>query len=198
MKRKPNKAEMPPANSLRDYVPTLAKVELDRLLWPEQKALIYTEGKRRTMLATHAEHWTVKLTLKLDRLIFPELLAGESKLSDGKKLGRLVEYLRVTTTAEQFAALFNNSLFGVKLSQRMLDSAMRGDADFFRDTADGLNAATPTLKVYSFMLRNAAAVERCRTCAEIQRLPGFPKYSPQTFCRLCREIGLPLRKRAKR
>ena len=86
------------ARDLKADVPTLARCILFDLLHPEQnKFPTLPRRKRERILAQTPGHWTSKLTLKLDRLVFPELMAGEKKLTEGKKLGRLVGYHQTAT-----------------------------------------------------------------------------------------------------
>ena len=181
------------AKDLKADVPTLARCVLFDLLHPEQsKFKTLPRRKRERILAQRPEHWTSKLTLKLDRLVFPALTSGEKKLTEGKELGRLVRYYKTTASTAHFENL-KGCQFGSRLAAKLLNAAWCLGNEFFTGFAKGLrNEVSRTLKVYSFLLRNQSAVEACKSPAEIQRLDGMPKYSPQSFCRLCKSVGLPV------
>jgi hypothetical protein len=183
------------AQAIRDqrtFCPPLAMVAFDELLYPEQKALVFTKDKRREMLESHPNHWTTKLTLKLDRLTFPELTQGEKHLSEGKRLARLIVYKNAVCPEGTFQGL-KTGLVGVKISQMLLDAAWQFNDRFFKDFAKALGSKSrDAISVYVFLLRNRALVEKCRRVSEIQKLPGIPKYATTSFCRLCRGIGLPV------
>jgi hypothetical protein len=61
--------------------------------------------------------------------------------------------------------------------------------DLRRDKSNGVSL--PKARIYSFLLRNAEAIEQCRTVAEVTRLPGFPKFDQQALIKLFKKLGLP-------
>jgi hypothetical protein len=179
---------------IRHHVPSLAEVEFDGLLYPEQKAFAYTSAKRKAMLESQPDHWTTKLTLKLDRLEFPELTAGENYLTEGKKLARLIVHKQAVLPTDKFERLTHGRI-GEIISKKFMQALWRFDSVFFQDFAKGLKPFTLTTRVYLFLLRNRAAVENCKRICEIQKLPGMPKYEATSFCRLCKSVGLPVKVR---
>jgi hypothetical protein len=216
------KAMQPEARRRRENkLPTLAEIEMAKLLWPEQKLILALQGRCRNVFAKRATHWTVKITSKLDRLIFPELTQGKrepeqeklanltphefftelyqgKKRSDHKRLARLLAALKATCATKSFPELFRNDLFGIKLTKIIMDAVWKLDDQFFIEFGKVLQkdsrANSKKARIYRFLRQNTEVVEQCRTVAEIRKLPGFPRYDVRTFYKLCREVGLPVAK----
>lgn len=177
-------------------IPSLAEVLLERLCAPGSDHTKLIEAERHRILAAAPDHWTVRLTRKLDVLVFEGLKRGAEEPSEGRGLGQLIEYLRAVTTPTHFAGI--QQMLGPIMAKRLTKAFWGSENGFFAELAKGFAChATKTAKVYSFLLNNVAQVERCRTVAAIWNLPGRPAYTQQSFNRLCKNVGLPLRKRAK-
>ena len=173
------------------------------------------------MLAAKAPHWMVKVTNKLDRVVFPQLTQGRreteqerlaklgpqefiaeldqsKKRSDHKRLARLLAALKATFPRKSYPELVRNSLFGTKLTRVIMDAVWRLDDLFLIEFGKALEkesrADIKKVQVYRFLRQNAEAVEQCRTVAQIRNLPGFPSYDLRSFYRLCGEVGLPTAK----
>jgi hypothetical protein len=214
-------AMQPEARRRRENkLPILAEIEMAKLLWPEQKRILALHGRCRNVFAKKATHWTVKITSKLDRLIFPELtqsreqteqvrLAGLTpqefiaelnqgkKCSDHKRLARLLAALKAAGD-KSFPELFRNDPFGFKLTKIIMDAVWALDGSFLINFGKAIKkesgANSNKARIYRFLRQNAEVVEQCRTVAEIRKLPGFPPYDAGSFYKLCREVGLPLAK----
>lgn len=198
-----------------DVLPTLAEIELAKLLWPHQKRLIALQGRCRKVLSKYPNHWTVKATYKLDRQVFPtetqnkgrteqERIAAYSPpdfyfskpdCPDPKRVARLLAALKVTHA--NYEDLRDKSLVGSVVTKIVMDAVWRQDDKFLTDFGEALRKRSgikdvKTARICNYLLRNADAVERCKSGAEIFRLPGFPckDFDPSTRQRLLREIGL--------
>lgn len=216
------KAMQPEARRRRENkLPTLAEIEMAKLLWPEQKLILALQGRCRNVFAKRATHWTVKITSKLDRLNFPELTQGKreteqeklanltphdfftelyqgKKRIDHKRLARLLAALKMACDPKSFPELFRNDLFGIKLTKIIMDAVWKLDDQFLIEFGKAIatesRADCKKARIYRFLLQNAEAVEQCRTVTEIRKLPNFPPYDVRTFYKLCREVGLPVAK----
>jgi hypothetical protein len=214
------KAMQPEARRRRaNKLPTLAEIEMARLLWPEQKRILALHNRCRNVFATRAVHWTVKITSKLDRLTFlhltqdsreseqeriakltahefiAELNQGE-KCSDPKRLARLLAALKAACDPEDFPEVFRNDLFGIRLTKIIMDAVWELNHQFLIKFGEAIRknsgADCKKARLYRFLRQNAESVEQCRTVAEIRKLPDFPPYDVRTFYKLCGEVGLPL------
>jgi hypothetical protein len=190
-----------------------------RLLWPEQKRILALHDRCRNVFATRAAHWTVKITSKLDRVIFPQLTQGRQeteqerlanltpyeliaelnqgmKRGDPKRLARLLAALQAVCDKKAYPEVFRNDLFGIRLTKTIMDAVWKLNHQFLIEFGEAIrkNSAADCKKarLYRFLRQNAEAVEQCRTVAEIRKLPDFPPYDVRTFYKLCGEVGLPL------
>lgn len=175
-------------------MPSQAQIATYELLYPGQKAILYAAPQRAKMILDHADKWFVKLTLKLDRLQFPELTQGEDTLNQPKKIARRLMAFKMSCTRDQWAALKTSTL-NTALTDNVMAALWNLDADFFTSLAGALKHPAEAAKVYRFLLSNRDAVESCKTRADIFRLlqsNGCGHYERGSFYRLCNEIGLPV------
>jgi hypothetical protein len=217
-----SKAMQPEARRRRaNKLPTLAEIEMAKLLWPERKRILALQGRCHNLLKKNAPHWPVKITSKLDRVIFPELTQGRleteqerlanltpqelieelnqsKKPSDHKRLARLLAALRAACAPKSYPERVRNSLFGTKLTKIIMDAVWNLDHPFLIKFGKAIKkesgANIKKARIYRFLRQNAEAVEQCRTVAEIRKLPGFPPYDVRTVYTLCKQVGLPLAK----
>jgi hypothetical protein len=199
-----------------NMLPTLYEIELAKLLWPESQALLVLQHRCKRVLQK-PDHWQLRVAKKFDRVTFPELtqdagqseqerLAGlspqelieampRSRLDRHKRVARVLAALKVV--APNYPD-WRNGLFGSKLAKFIMDAVWSHDdlllIQFGKALATDSRARCSKARVYSYLLRNAEAVERCNSKAEIMRLPGFPKYDEQTRYKLFDEVGLPVKK----
>jgi ribosomal protein S10 len=241
------KANLPEARRRRaNTLPTLEEIEYAKLLWPQQKLLLSLHTRCRMILTEKPnyltvkvpDHWMIKVTARLDRLVFPELTQGrrsseqerlagitaqelvcqmaqsEKEIvqsfgrtsgvtfapvkmpSRHKRFARLLAALKAKHTAEHYTAICHSGLFAIKFTKVIMDAVWKLDDLFLIEFGKALEKASRAdckkARVYRFLLRNAEAVERCRTVSEIMRLPDLPEYDVPTFYKLCRQVGLPV------
>jgi hypothetical protein len=192
-----------------------------KLLWPERKRILALQVRCQKVLAKKPAHWMVKVTRKLDRVIFPQLTQGRleteqerlarltpqkfiaelnqsKKRSDHKKLARLLAALKAACPPKSYPELVRNSLFGTRLTKIIMDAVWTLDDLFLIEFGKAIEkesrADIKKARIYHFLRQNAEAVEQCQTVAEIRKLPGFPSYDVSTFYKLCKEVGLPAAK----
>ena len=148
----------------------------EMLLEPESKDyLLRSPWDREKEFRDQPDHWTVKLTRKLDRLTFPEFTGRKGKVpSEAQRLARLLRSLQCNTSASLFNDLQNRSLFGIKLTERIMRAVWSFDGDFFKQFGKAIRKEmTPTGRLYIWLLNRREKVERCKTVAEIMKLEGF-------------------------
>jgi hypothetical protein len=175
------------------HVPSMANIVLYRLMAPERKAIGPMKRKREQMLRDHSDKWYVKLTLKIDRLTFPELTQGDDKLTEAKSLARRLLAFSEVCTQKQWDAL-RISLFGQKLTEKIMAAVWKMDSSFLTQFGTVFDRETNEPEIYRYLLRNREAVERCKNKFGIWKLiqSSGIEYDQSSLYRLCREIGLPV------
>lgn len=176
--------------------PSLERITLLELLSPEQKGIIAAKPRRERLMQSQNGSWIVRLTQKLDRLVFPETTQPDFKITDAHRIARMMRSMQLRMDKSHLARLRAESLFGIKLIARLEDAIWRFDGDFFLNLGRALNTpASPRALLYDFLIREHARVSQCRRVAEIIRIiPDKLRIDRSSFYTLCREISLPVGK----
>lgn len=180
------------ARESRFRLPTRRQMALAEINELHQAA--YLREKKKRMLETQPDYWVCKLTLKLDRLAFPELTQSDAKLTPGKELARLLNEIRHDLSPEQFLAL-TQSTMGDKVTQKIMARVWGFDGDFLKDFGAALGRPPSHLeKAYRFMINQREKIETLRTQAQIWKLVSsrFPCLDRPSFYRTLRGVGLPM------
>jgi hypothetical protein len=158
------------------------------------------EQQRKALIAKHANaaDWISKLIKKIDLAEYRELAQGEKYLTEGRRWGRTIAHSKAKLPLAEYEKRCLGE-FGKNIAAKLAQKAFNLDAPFFKDFSDALQAKgvsagnSTALAVYHFLLRNHEGVQKCRRVCEIEKLPGFPNYNKSSFCRICRELGLPVK-----
>lgn len=182
---------------------TLAGHETETLRISSHDMPIVQEAREQQRKALLTKHTTAgdlvsRLIKKIDLAENRDLAQGVKYLTDGRRLGRTIAYNKARLSPNEYKKLCLGE-FGKNIAAKLAQKAFDLDAPFFKDFSDALQAKgvradnSTALAIYHYLLRNHEAVEKCRRVCEIEKLPGFPKYNKSSFCRICRELGLPVK-----
>src|SRR5437016_6272379 len=169
--------------------PTMREIALAELM--EMQSFSYLRDKREEMLSAQPQTWATKLTVKLDRLTFPQLTQSKTKLTDGKRLGILLKEIREDLTREKWLAL-PGSPVGRKFTSEIMAKVWCLDAKFLRDFVEALDHPPTKLeKVYRFMLMHRSDIESLRTKPKIWGFVSrrFSNLDRSSFYRTMKIIG---------
>jgi len=156
-----------------------------------------------TPKTTKRPSWVVLLNEKLNRLSFPSLTQGADKFTEGKQLAGKLSVLRHNKAELNSPIGKDGRLTGkgctcimAEVGRRLERAVLERDTKFLNDFRKASNRQDPLRDVYSWMLRNFARVESCRTKGAILALvkSQFPKrvIDGRNFYALLETIGLPL------
>jgi len=173
--------------------PSLERITLLELLAPEQQAITAAKARRKRLAGSTNVSWVTKLTRKLDRLVFPETTQHNFKITEAHQIGRMLRNMSQRMDKSVLTQLRTESLFGMKLRDKLESALWRFDGTFFINLGRALNTPpSPRALLYAFLIRQHEQISRTPTVAQILAIiPDNLQIDRGSFYSLCREIGLP-------